>query len=257
MLKLIDMKIKIHKETLYLISLVVMAFAIAFSVVANLGVGACTVPALALSSKLSTVLPTTWDPMLRQIIGSQPFCELIIQSGLLMIFCIVIRRFRPFFLFSFVTTFIYAVILYGVQWIPAFWPEINHNYPLYLRIILLILSMVFTGVAVACSLKAYIYPPTLNFIQKGTIQHFNIKKVGIFYLLWDVTVMIISIFVIYAMHNDWQFWNYNLSYGTIISVFACGPLIGLFTAIFNKNLEIKTLFPKWEKAFEIEDKKGY
>lgn len=251
------MKIKVHKETLYVLSLVLAAFAIAMSVVANLGTSVYTVPALALAGKIRGALPPTWNSGIVSIIGSQPFSELIIQTMFLIIFCIIIRKFRPFFLLSFVTTFLYAAMLYGFQWIPAFWPDVVHNYPLAVRIVLLLSAIITLSISVACSLKAYLYPPTVTFAQKGVIQHFNIKHEGLFFLAYDFTFMVISIFLIYAMYQDWKFWEHNLSYGSLATVLISGPLIGLFSKLFDKVLETKTLFPKWEKAFEIENKKGY
>ena len=251
------MKIKVHKETLYVLSLMLAALSIAMSVVANLGTSVYTVPALALASKIHGALPPTWNPGVISVIGSQPFSELIIQTMFLIIFCIIIRKFRPFFLLSFVTTFIYAVMLYGFQWIPAFWPEIVHNYPLAVRIVLLLSAIIIMSISVTCSLKGYLYPPTVTFVQKGVIQHFNIKHEGLFFLVYDFVFMILSIFIIYAVYQDWQFWNYNLSYGTLANVLLCGPLIGVFSKLFDKAFETKTLLPKWEKAFEIENKKGY
>lgn len=251
------MNLKVHKETLYILSLTLTAFAIAMSVVANLGTSVYTVPALALASKIREALPSTWNPIIANIIGSQPFSELIIQITFLVIFCIIIRKFRPFFLLSFVSTFIYATILYGFQWIPAFWPEINHHYSLAIRIVLLASSIITISIGVACALKAYLYPPTVTFVQKGIIQHFNIKREGLFFLLYDFAFMIISVFIIYGIYHDWKFWEYNLSYGSLITVLVSGPLIGLFSKLFNEVLEIKTLLPNWEKAFEIENKKGY
>ena len=56
---ILAMKIGIHKETLYILSLILAALAVALSVVANLGTSVYTVPALALASKIRTSLPPT------------------------------------------------------------------------------------------------------------------------------------------------------------------------------------------------------
>lgn len=251
------MKITIHKETLYILSLILLALAVALSVISNLGASAYVVPSLSLSYKIGHSLPATFNPVLADIISSQAFSEMLIHMAMLIIFCVVIRKFRPFFLLSFVTTIIYSSILYGVQWIPAFWPEVNHNYPLYLRIIMLALSMVLTATSVACGLKSYLYPPTNTFIQKGLIEHFKIKKEWIIFLSFDMAFMLMSVFIIYCIYHDWHFWNYNLSYGTLLAVILCGPLIGVIVRFLNKILDTPTLLPKWEKAFEIEQTKGY
>lgn len=257
MLRLVSMKIKVHKEIIFIIALVLNAFAIAMSVVARLGTSVYVVPALALASKIKSALPVTWDPTVISILGSQPFSDLIIHTVFLIVFCIIIRKFRPFFLLAFVGTFLYACILYGVQWIPAFWPEIDHNYPLYLRIILLCLSIITLATAIALMLKTYLYSPVITFVQKGLIQHFNIKREGLFFLLNDIGFMIISFFAIYLLYHDWEFWNHNLSYGSLVNVLLLGPIVGIFSKLFDKFFKTKTLLPNWEKAFEIENKKGY
>lgn len=251
------MKIKVHKETLFIIAMVLNAFAVAMSVVARLGASVYVVPSLALASKIKSSLPTAWSPIAIDIIGSQPFADLIIHTIFLISFCIIIRKFRPFFLLAFVGTFIYACILYGVQWIPAFWPEIDHHYPLYVQIILLISSIILLSTAIALMLKTYLYSPIITFVQKGLIQHFNIKREGLFLLFNDIGFMILSFFAIYLIHHDWEFWNHDLSYGSLCTVLLLGPLVGIFSKTFDKFFKTKTLLPKWEKAFEIESKKGY
>lgn len=251
------MKLRIHKETLYILSLLLAALAVALSVVANLGTSVYTVPSIALADKIASSLPTNWNPFICDVIGSQAFAALLIQTCFLVGFCILIRKFRPFFLLSFVTTFIYTAILYGFQWIPAFRPNIDHNYPMYLRVILLILSIGLLSSSVACSLRAYLYPPTVTFVQKGIIQHYNIKRVWVVFLAFDITFTLSSIFIIYGIYHDWCFWNYNLSYGSLATALFSGPLIGVFNKLMDKYVETKTLLPAWEKAFEIENKKGY
>lgn len=233
------------------------ALAIAMSIVANLGTSVYVIPALTLASKIKSALPVTWSPALISIIGSQPFADLIIHTIFLIAFCIIIRKFRPFFLLAFVSTFLYACILYGIQWIPAFWPDVNHNYPLYVQIILLCASILTLSTAIALMLKTYLYSPVITFVQKGLIQHFNIKREGLFLLINDIGFMILAFFLIFALYGDWEFWNHNLSYGSLCTVLLLGPLVGIFSKAFDKILETKTLSPKWEKAFEIENQKGY
>ena len=257
MLKLLSMKIKTHKEILFIIGLVLNALAIAMSVAAHAGTSVYVVPSIALASKIKGALPTTWGPIAISILGSQSFADLIIHVIFLIVFCIIIRKFRPFFLLSFVSTFLYACLLYGFQWIPAFWPDVNHNYPLYIQIILLLSSIVLLASGIAILLKTYLYSPVVTFVQKGLIQHFNIKREGLFLLLNDMGFMVISFLSIYALYHDWKFWEHNLSYGSLCTVFLIGPLVGVFSRTFDKIFTTKALSPKWEKIFEIENKKGY
>lgn len=257
MLKLLSMKIRIHKEILFIIAIFLNALAVAMSVVANLGTSVYVIPGLALADKIKSALPLTWSPAAASIIGSQPFADLIIHTIFLIVFCIIIRKFRPFFLLAFASTFLYACILYGIQWIPAFWPEIDHNYPLYIQIILLCSSIVTLALAIALMLKTYLYPPIITFVQKGIIQHFNIKREGLFFLFSDIGFMVLSFLIIFVLYRDWKFWDHNLSYGSLCTVLFFGPLVGIFSKTFDKLFETKTLSPKWEKAFEIENNKGY
>lgn len=251
------MKLTIHKETLYIISIVLYALGTALSVTANLGASVYSPSALALSYAISNALPASWGKGISHIIGSQPFSEIIIYACFLVVFCIVIRKFRPAFLLSFLTTFIYAVVLYAIQWIPAFWPDVNHNYPLYLRIILLLLSICCLPTSVGLFFKGYLYPPTIVLVQKGLVAHYHIKKGWIVVLAFDITFMLASIFIIYAIYQDWQFWNYHLSYGTLLNVIFSGPIVGLVMSFIDKHVELKTFFPKLETKLEIEKKKGY
>ncbi len=247
-------KIKVRKEILYILSITLISFAIPMSVVANLGTGVYTVPNLALAYLIEQAIPQTMVTA-RYIFGSYPFAALINELIILIVFCIVVRKFRPFFLLSFLTTFFCNLIMYGVQWIPCFRQGVT--YPTYLNWILLFVSIILISISVTCAMKTYIYSSTITFTQKGVIKHFNIKNTSLIFVGYDFFFMVLSIFILYGVYHTWEFWNYHLSYGTVLNVFICGPLIQLFCKLFDKFFETKTLLPKLERAYRYFDNEKF
>lgn len=105
-------RIRLYEEPVYLAALVMLSLAVAMTAAADFGVSMIVAPAYILSLKF---------PFLT--FGR---AEYIIQALLFAVFCILMRRVKPVYLFSFVTCVIYGFVLDAWRSVvPAFNPAVT------------------------------------------------------------------------------------------------------------------------------------
>lgn len=105
-------RIRLYEEPVYLAALVMLSLAVAMTAAADFGVSMIVAPAYILSLKF---------PFLT--FGR---AEYIIQALLFAVFCILMRRIKPVYLFSFVTCIIYGFVLDAWRSVvPAFNPAVT------------------------------------------------------------------------------------------------------------------------------------
>ena len=102
-------KIKVSSEIGYLAAIVLLSLAVAMLSAADFGISMIVAPAYLLSLKL---------PFL-----SFGQAEYVIQAGLFIVLCVVLRKFRAVYLFSFITCLIYGFVLDLWRMIPFFNPS--------------------------------------------------------------------------------------------------------------------------------------
>ena len=90
-------KLKNPSEVVYILAVALLSLAVAMLTAANFGVSMIVAPAYLLSLKVGILT-----------FGQ---AEYVIQAGLFIIFCIVMRGFRAVYLSSFVTCLIYGAAL--------------------------------------------------------------------------------------------------------------------------------------------------
>lgn len=102
-------KLKIPSEVVYILAVALLSLAVAMLTAANFGVSMIVAPAYLLSLKVGILT-----------FGQ---AEYVIQAGLFIIFCIVMRGFRAVYLSSFVTCLIYGAALDLWRCIPFLTPQ--------------------------------------------------------------------------------------------------------------------------------------
>ncbi|MFU2401626.1 MAG: DUF6198 family protein, partial [Clostridiales bacterium] len=104
-------KLKIPSEVVYILAVALLSLAVAMLTAANFGVSMIVAPAYLLSLKVGILT-----------FGQ---AEYVIQAGLFIIFCIVMRGFRAVYLSSFATCLIYGAALDLWRCIPFFNPNVT------------------------------------------------------------------------------------------------------------------------------------
>ena len=148
-------KVKVSSEGAYLAAIVLLALAVAILSAADFGISMIVAPAYLLSMKLSVL--------------SFGQAEYVIQAGLFIVLCFVLRKFRPVYLFSFETCLIYGWILDLWRKIPFFNPSTTPpgSMALWLRIAMFVFGMALTSFSVALFFKTYLYPQVYDFFVKA------------------------------------------------------------------------------------------
>lgn len=228
-------KITISSEVVYLLGILLLSFSVAMIASTNFGVSMIVAPAYIISQKLEFIT-----------FGQS---EYIIQGLLFIAFCILMKRFKPIYLFSFITGLIYGAVL--DLWrliIPHFNPSIcpPGSLPLPLRIIYFAVGMLLTSLAVSLFFRTYIYPQVYDFFVKCISQKFGIDRTK-FKTAFDGSMLIISCVLSLVLFHGFV----GIGVGTIIMTVLNGTIIGLFGRLIDKFVITKPAVKRLAKIFEV------
>lgn len=228
-------KITISSELVYLLGIIILSFSVAMIASANFGVSMIVAPAYIVSQKLGFIT-----------FGQS---EYIIQGLLFIVFCLLMRRFKPIYLFSFMTGLIYGAVL--DLWrliIPHFNPSVcpPGSLPMPLRIIYFAIGMLLTSLAVSLFFRTYIYPQVYDFFVKSLSEKYNIDRTK-FKMAFDGSMLIISCILTLVLFHGFV----GIGVGTIIMTALNGIIIGFFGKIFDKFMVTKPTFTRLAKIFEV------
>lgn len=221
-----------YTEISYVLGLVIMAFAAAFTEKADFGMSMVVAPAYILHLKVSEFLP--WF--------SFGVAEYIFQGVLILITIIVMRKFKLSYLFSFVTAILYGTCLDGAMALISALPENT----IAVRIIWYILGTILCSFAVSLFFHTYISPEAYELIVKEVSQRFNlnINRVKTSY---DCISVVLGIVMSFSFFGFGVFKGVGI--GTVVCAFINGFLIGRFSSFLEKHFDFKNKF-KIQKFFE-------
>ena len=221
-----------YTEISYVLGLVIMAFAAAFTEKANFGMSMVVAPAYILHLKVSEILP--WFTF--------GVAEYVFQGLLIIITVLIMRKFKISYLFSFVTAVIYGTLLDGAMALISGLPENTFA----IRIVWYILGTVLCSFAVSLFFHTYISPEAYELIVKEIAQKsgFNINKVKTSY---DCISVVLGIIMSFAFFGFGVFKGVGV--GTIFCAFINGFLIGRFSKLLEKHFDFKNKF-SIQKYFE-------
>ncbi|MBR3870843.1 MAG: hypothetical protein IKJ17_05015 [Clostridia bacterium] len=206
-----------YTELAYVFGVIILAIGTAFMTIADFGLSMVVAPAYLLHLKVSQYLPFFTFGM----------AEYVFQAVLLIVMMILLRKVKLTYLFSFVTTVIYGVILDASIALLSFIPADTFA----VRGILYVVGMPLSSLGVALLFRTYIPPAAYELFVKEVSAKFklNIHK---FKSVYDYTSCIISIVLSFAFFGMWHFEG--IKAGTLVCALLNGVLISVFTKIFDK-----------------------
>ena len=221
-----------YTEISYILGLVIMAFAAAFTEKANFGMSMVVAPAYILHLKVSEILP--WFTF--------GVAEYVFQGLLIIITVLIMRKFKISYLFSFVTAVIYGTLLDGAMALISALPENTFA----IRILWYILGTVLCSFAVSLFFHTYLSPEAYELIVKEFAQkfNFNINKVKTSY---DCISVVLGIIMSFAFFGFGVFKGVGV--GTVFCALINGFLIGRFSKLLEKHFDFKNKF-SIQKYFE-------
>ena len=174
-------KIRVSNELIYVLAVIVLSFATAMLAAADLGMSMVVAPAYIVSLKVKALT-----------FGQ---AEYIVQGMLFILFCVLMKKARRLYFFSFVSGFIYGVVLdFWRMVIPHFDPErfVPGSLPLSIRIVYFIVGFLLNSLGVALYFKTYFYPQVYEFFVKGISRQFKIALPE-FKIRFDMNCLVIAI----------------------------------------------------------------
>ncbi len=220
-----------YTELSYVLGLVIMAFAAAFTAKADFGMSMVVAPAYIIHLKVSQLLP--WFSF-----GVAEYC---FQGVLVIITAIIMKKMKKSYFFSFVTAVIYGTLLDIAISVISGIPDDTF----VVRVVWYILGCVMCSFAVSLFFHTYISPEAYELIVKELAEKtkIDINKIKTAY---DLISCVLGVVLSFSFFGFGHFEGVKL--GTVICAFFNGFLIGQFTKLLEKHFEFRDKF-KLRKHF--------
>ena len=220
-----------YAEWAYAVAMVGLSLSVAFMTRADFGVSMVVAPAYLLYLKINPVFPFFTFGM----------AEYTLQALLLLFTILSVKKYRPYFLFSFVTAVLYGFLLDGWMLLTAALPADT----LLLRGLWYVLGLVLGAASIAFFFETYIAPEVYELLVKELSQKLN-KPTHRVKTVYDCVSCAVAVVMSFAFFGLGQFEGVKL--GTVVCALVNGWLIGRFTALYERVFEFKDALP-WRKYF--------
>ena len=222
------MKKVFYKEWAYVVGMLTVALATAFTEKADLGLSMVVAPAYLLHLILSPIFPFV-------TFGTATY---IFQGLLLAVMCLVIGRVRFSYLFSFVTAVIYGFLL-DLMMLPVSYIPTES---MWVRVALYVAGIILCSFGVSMMFHTYIKPEVYELFVKEVSERFtiDINRVKIIYDMSSCALAVaVSLIVFGAL--------YGVGVGTVVCAFVNGIMIAAFSKLLDSKFEFKTRLLRLEK----------
>ena len=211
-----------YTELAYVFGLLFVAFGVAFMEKSDFGVSMVVAPAYLLHLKISETYSFFTFGM----------AEYTLQAVLLIIMMIILRKFRLSYLFSFVTAFIYGMILDLCMMIIAGIPTDN----MAMRLFLYVLGMWLCAIGISLFFHTYIAPEVYELFVKEVSAKYHVE-IHRFKTGYDICSCLIGVILSFCFFGLWVFRG--VKWGTIFCALINGTMIGLCSKFFDRFFEFK------------------
>lgn len=233
-------KIEKTSELMWLLGTVFVAFGVSICSKANLGVSMIAAPAFIISEALVNV----WQGF------SVGVVEYIFQGVLLILMCLIIKRFRIKYLFAFLVAVIYGYTLNFFVWLVG-----SDPYDLLaVRWLMLVVGDIITALGVACFFKTYLPLQVYELFVAESSKCFH-KDLHKTKLVFDYSLLLISVILSLVLFHDVQSLTFKTLYsssfhsiglGTVFTTLINSHIISFWSWLLDKTTVNSALFPKFE-----------
>lgn len=217
-------------ELSYVLGIMLISLGVTFITKSDFGVSSIVAPAYILHLKM-TSLGHAWCTF-----GT---AEYMLQGGLLVLMCIVVRRFKWKYLLSFLTSVIYGLILDG--WFLIFGSEAFVT--LGARIISLAVGVVISSAAIAFLFRTYFPQQVYELFVAEVVNRYDLK-LSRFKLIFDLSMLAVAIVMTFALGVPLLS---GIGLGTVICAILNSPLIGLCGRLYDRFLCFDAALPRVKK----------
>lgn len=228
-------KISKMNEVAWVIGNVMCALGVVLCTKAGLGLSMIAAPSYILHVIISRFLP--WY--------SQGFSEYAVQAVTLAVMCLIVRRVKLKYLLSFVTAFLYGLIIDGWFWI------LGGNgvaESMVVRIVFFVIGNAIIGLAIAFVFRSYLVPQAPECIVKEISEKYNFKLDRV-KLALDISFFILSVVLaVVAFFATGSFIGVGI--GTIILTLVNSHVIRFFGKLLDRIFIFDAAFPKLEEKLK-------
>ncbi len=219
------MKRVLYREWAYLFGLLTMGLGAACMEYAGFGMSMVVAPAYIIHVKIAEFWP----------LFSFGVAEWVFQLFLLVVMCLVIRRFKASYLFSFFTAVIYGTLLDGMIATVHLLP-----YTVFVRAVLYVLGMVITSAGVAFFFRTYLAPEVYELFVKLVAEKHKMvaHRFKLFYDIGSCLLSVVLSLVLFGFET-----LVGVGWGTVVCALVNGPIIGMFTKLYDRLWRYEDRFP--------------
>ena len=223
------MKRRFSTEFAYVLGILFIAWGVVLMEKADFGVSMVVAPAYLLYRWLSP----EWGFV---TFGMAEYC---LQALLLIAMMVVIRSFRLYFLFSFVTAVIYGSVLDVFMFLGTMLPAGL----LWQRVIYYLLGMLSCAAGVSAMFHTYIPPEAYELFVKevSAYLHMDINR---FKTAYDCASCLLGVLMSFLAFGLWHFEG--VKWGTILCALVNGWIISRFSAFYERHWKFYDRFP-WRR----------
>ncbi|MBQ8576311.1 MAG: hypothetical protein IJ447_09735 [Clostridia bacterium] len=237
-------KISKTSELLWVFGIVFVALGVAICSKANLGVSMIAAPAFVVYEAIA--------PLSEML--SVGVTEYIIQGLMLVLMCIIVRRFNWRYLLAFAVAVIYGYTLNFFLWLLG-GMEFN---TVLVRWIMLIVGDIITAFGVACFFRTYMPLQVYELFVAEIADrfHFNINKTK---WVFDLTLLVISVILAVTLFGDVKSFDWStighssfhsIGLGTLVTTAINSPIIGFMGKLLDKVFDPSPRFSKLEEVLK-------
>ena len=211
-----------YSERAYALGMLILAFATALMEKADLGMSMVVAPAYLLHLKVSQFIPSF----------SFGMAEYVFQAFLIVVLCIILRKAKLSYLFSFVTAVIYGLML-DVS------ISLVRNIPtdgMAVRILLYVLGMVLCSFGVALLFHTYISPEAYELFVKELCSTYGLP-VGRTKTIYDCVSCTVGVIMSFAFFGFGNFVGVKI--GTVICALVNGRMIGRIDSFLDSHFSFE------------------
>lgn len=219
-------KLKKTNEVFWLFGNIFCAFGIALCTKSGLGLSMIAAPPFILNQFLVQFSP----------FFSQGACEYIFQAFLLLIMCLIIKRFKWKYLLSFATAFIFGNMVDFALWVCG-------GQALYdtmlLRVIAFIVSELLISFAIACYFRTNLPLCVYELFVVAIADRFKVPSHKI-KMIFDYSMLAISVLMTLCFFGKFV----GVGIGTVILTLVNSHIIKLWGKLLDKITDSEPIFPK-------------
>jgi len=234
------MKLKKSSELLWLLGIVFVALGVAICSKADLGVSMIAAPAFVVYEAIAPL----WSGF------SVGMTEYIIQGLMLIILCLIVRRFNWRYLLAFAVAVLYGYTLNLFLWLLS---GVTFD-AVWIRWVMLIIGDMITAFGVACFFRTYLPLQVYElFVAELAARfHLNINKTK---WVFDLSLLAISVTLALTLFGDvatfdWSTIGYaafhSIGLGTLVTTAINSPLIALMGRLIDRFFEATPTFARVE-----------